>query len=815
MHRIFKGDTKTFGQLIRRLLSSRSRASSDASSDISPRVNSGSCQTQSQSSAQLNGSESAIDRVQTHLDIQESEQKFHAIFEQTAVGITLTDCQSGRYLQVNQRFCQLLGYTEAELLQRTWQEMTHPDDLNTDLKYDPALWAGEIPNFAVEKRYCCKDGSFRWVNLTVSLIRDSTGIPKYAMGIVEDIQHRRHTEAILRQQTQREQALNRVIQALRNSLDLTTIFSTAVAEIGTLLNADLAGIMRYLPERMLWLNVASYRSSLDLPDPTGLQVPDDSNILTPRLKRLEIIQLEDAGAAFEESGDRINQAVAQTFPGTWLVIPLNIGTLLWGSLTLIRSHNPMPWQASEVELARVVSDQLAIAIQQSELYQQVQQLNADLERQVQQRTDELQQLLNFEALLKRITDKVRDSLDESQILQAAVRELGEGLGINCCDAGLYSADQTTTTIVHEYIRSVSPAQGMVFAIHESNYAWNVYQQLFQEQYCQFCFVLPGHHRAQDGMKAVLACPIFDDQGILGDLWLFKPQQQSFSLLEIRLVQQVANQCAIAVRQSRLHQAAQAQVEELEHLNRLKDDFLSTVSHELRSPMSNIKLATEMLEALLFGNDTVQHWNGAIHSTPVAVNPASFQKLVRYFQILKDESHREITLINDLLDLTRLDAGVEPLVISTMPLQIWIPHVAESLIERTQRQQQALQIQVPETLPPLTADFSYLERILTELLHNACKYTPAGGIITIAARGRMNELEIWVQNTGVEISAQDCDRIFEKFYRIPKNDPWKHGGTGLGLALVKKLAHCLGATIYAESSNNQVSFVIGFPRIHTN
>nr|WP_277874846.1 histidine kinase dimerization/phospho-acceptor domain-containing protein [Leptolyngbya sp. FACHB-16] len=96
----------------------------------------------------------------------------------------------------------------------------------------------------------------------------------------------------------------------------------------------------------------------------------------------------------------------------------------------------------------------------------------------------------------------------------------------------------------------------------------------------------------------LACPIINDHSVIGDLWLYKAGEQCFEELEIRLVQQVANQCAIAVRQARLYQAAQLQVEELGRLNQLKDDFLSTVSHELRTPISNIKMATHMLEFIL-------------------------------------------------------------------------------------------------------------------------------------------------------------------------------------------------------------------------
>ncbi|MBV9385639.1 MAG: GAF domain-containing protein, partial [Chroococcidiopsidaceae cyanobacterium CP_BM_ER_R8_30] len=197
-----------------------------------------------------------------------------------------------------------------------------------------------------------------------------------------------------------------------------------------------------------------------------------------------------------------------------------------------------------------------------------------LEHQVQERTRQLQQALDFEARLKRITDKVRDSLDESQIVQAAVKELALGLSVGCCNIALYNLEQGTSTICYEYAISIPASQGRIAQM--ANYP-ELYRQLLQNQYFQFCSIVPHPYR---GRVAMFASPISDDQGVIGDLWLINQKDHVFSESEIRLVQQVTNQCAIAIRQARLYQAATAQVAELEKLNRLKDDFLSTVSHEL-------------------------------------------------------------------------------------------------------------------------------------------------------------------------------------------------------------------------------------------
>ncbi len=187
-------------------------------------------------------------------------------------------------------------------------------------------------------------------------------------------------------QALREQALNRVIQAIRNSLDLTTIFSTAAFEIAQLLQADRAEILQYLPERKVWLNVADYRQNPDLPTALGLEIPDEGNEIAAQLKQFEIVRIDDTRTC----QDKINQGYAEIFPGAWLLIPLLSGSRLWGSLSLVRNRQPYLWQDSEVELSCTVANQVAIALQQAELYQQSRTATAKALTQAQQ----LEQALN-------------------------------------------------------------------------------------------------------------------------------------------------------------------------------------------------------------------------------------------------------------------------------------------------------------------------------------------------------------------------------------------------------------------------------------
>ena len=612
------------------------------------------------------------------------------------------------------------------------------------------------------------------------------------------------------QQAQREQALNQVIQAIRNSLDLNTIFHTAAAEIGKLLQVEQANILQYLPEQGIWVYQASYCRSPDVApvglDIVGLEIPDEGNPITARLKQLEMVQLNDVSTV----ANAMTQILAETFPGAWLAVPLQVGGSIWGNITLVQGPEPFAWQDWQIELTRAVADQLAIAIQQSQLYQQVQRLNARLEEQVQERTVLLRQAFTFEATLKRIADRVRDSLDEDQILRAVVEELAVTLGVKTCSVAVYDLPQQTVNVRYEYTTALALVHGNLIQMALFP---EVYQQLLDGQHFQYCGL---DSRPVQQRVVRLACPIADDQSVLGDLRLVNHADYIFSEQEIRLVQQVANQCAIALRQSRLYQAVQAQVDELEQLSQLKDDFVSTVSHELRTPMASIRMAIQMLEVVLLQTEDGQP-RQATEPASLVLQPSSFQRAARYFQVLRDECQRETLLIDDLLDLSRLEQQTEPLNRSTTDLQVWLAQLVNPFIDRAQQQQQHLETRVTKPLPALTTDYFYLERILNELLQNACKYTPANENIVLAVQSvepsstmARSHIQLSVSNSGVEISADQLARVFDKFYRIPSKNPWQHRGTGLGLALVKTLIEQLQGTIEASSADGWTTCTVRIP-----
>ncbi|MBF2027245.1 MAG: hypothetical protein IGS48_10820 [Oscillatoriales cyanobacterium C42_A2020_001] len=233
-----------------------------------------------------------------------------------------------------------------------------------------------------------------------------------------------------------------------------------------------------------------------------------------------------------------------------------------------------------------------------------------------------------------------------------------------------------------------------------------------------------------------------------------------------------------------------------------EDFLSTLSHELRTPLSIMRMSLRIVELAL-------QQEGVLTPENLASN-AEFAKVDQYLKLLNQECDREIRLINDLLLLQELAIAPPPLLPITIDIQTWLPQMIDPFLKQATQKQHHIQLNIAADLPKLHIDIRFLERICVELFDNACKFTKKGGTISVTASSQGGFLQIKICNTVDPMPPQQLERIFDAFYRVPSNDPWQYAGTGLGLALVKKLAEHLNSPFWVESSVEQTCFVLELP-----
>ncbi|MGP1385824.1 MAG: response regulator [Thainema sp.] len=396
------------------------------------------------------------------------------------------------------------------------------------------------------------------------------------------------------------------------------------------------------------------------------------------------------------------------------------------------------------------------------------------------------QLVEREQWLKTLLDSVGDAI--IAVDQAGIITL------------LNPAAQTLTTTTMAAVGQ--PCQQIFDLLHERDRTslWPQILQLFQTQTSlhltdQVLLVLA--HPAQFPSEIPIdlhASPVRNNQGDTVGVVITCRDLRS---------QREAQATQIALERA---QQLEQQMTEMERISQLKDDFLNTVSHELRSPLANIKVAIEMLGLSL------KH----ILAPELAANSAlpsdKSSKLEHYFNILQTECQREINLINDLLDLQRLETEVVQLKLEAVSFEATLRQVVEPFQIRAHQRQQQLTLDCAPAMPPLITEAKSLTRILSELLNNACKYTPPHEQIKVVAFYQANLFELRITNSGTEIPEAELGNVFKKFYRLPFLDQWHQGGTGLGLALVQRLVDRLQGKIFVESGENEVSFVVLLPHL---
>jgi signal transduction histidine kinase len=270
---------------------------------------------------------------------------------------------------------------------------------------------------------------------------------------------------------------------------------------------------------------------------------------------------------------------------------------------------------------------------------------------------------------------------------------------------------------------------------------------------------------------------------------------AFGPADLHIAEALAFQAGAAIERAVLVEGERAQMQARlaaeARFGALKDEFVALVSHELRTPLTSIKGFADLLLAGEAGELNEEQRD--------------------FLTVIQRNADREVTLVNGLLDLSRLEANQVELVLFPLDLGMVLRDVVTSLRPQLQAKGQHLTLRLPARPPVVTGDLARLTQVFTNLVSNALKYTRAQGEITVQAQALQDCVCIQVCDNGIGMSADEQSRLFTKFFRAQQRIVQEAGGTGLGLAITRALVERHGGTISVVSSPGQGStFTVSLP-----
>ncbi len=324
--------------------------------------------------------------------LRQQEALFRGVFEQAAVGIALVDLD-WNFLDVNEGFCQIVGYGKSELLHKGVVDITYPEDIPIKVQSRQSLVSGEIDYYSLEKRFVRSDGVLVWSNVSISLVCDEKGNAKYIIEVVEDISDRKLAEEKLRERVHQEALINQIGTQIRNSLELEVILQNAVQAIYELLDVDSCISAWYSSQPSSWHIYKEAKRDI-FPSSLGIYPIDPQAPTVQIIQNQEMIFANNV-ANLPEGG--LREDLLGVGYQALISLPIKTQSGKLGFLSVIQFQKPHQWSDREIELLTAVRDQLIIAINQGELYSQSQAATFKAEHQAQELEQALQELGSTQA----------------------------------------------------------------------------------------------------------------------------------------------------------------------------------------------------------------------------------------------------------------------------------------------------------------------------------------------------------------------------------------------------------------------------------
>ena len=717
-------------------------------------------------------------RKRVEEDLRRLKEFNENIIQSMAEGIVVEDVE-GYFTFVNPAAAALLGYDADELVGQHWTRIVPLDQQHIVQEADERRARGESDRYALQA--VRKDGAR--VSILIS------GSPRFEEGrfvgtlaVFTDITRLKRVEEALEIRVEQLAALSRASQAVAASLELDQVLAEIVSLASEVVAVDYtsvvlvneAGHVGQSAENISGIPAIEYRIRKD--GLTDWIVHSRQAIVIDEIGDDGVINLDLDGGAPRTVNPLIMEANVKSIAGLPLLVKGRpLGVLYLHSLDAGAFSDQLP-------LLTAFANQAVIAIENARLFQAEQRqaqrlaLLADVAR-IAATT------LDADELLQTVADTIRRHFEYPMVGIFTLDEDGQAFTMRGYSG--ISIGRPALTTPGAYRQPIG--QGILGQVARTGKPY-----LAPDVSTDPHFFNPG----KAPTRSVLHVPILDEGYVVGAVSVESDKPADFDEEDQSLLEAVAATVIVGLRNIRLHNEAQERGDELaaalarqEKLDRLKDEFIQNVSHELRSPLALVRGYAEILGSGELGELQPEQ------KKPLAI-------IARRARMLGD-------LVQDITLIMEAEANApdpEP-----VPLDELAQAAVEDFQVAAEQTELTLHTEIASHLPPVRGSYNYMRRVLDNLLGNAIKFTPEEGTITVRVSREGERIALEVSDTGAGIPPDQQEHIFERFYQVDGSASRRHGGVGLGLALVKEIVEAYGGSVTVKSQVGKGStFTVRLP-----
>jgi PAS domain S-box-containing protein len=742
----------------------------------------------------LNEQREARERVAA---VRASERRFRDFAEIASDWFWETD-ENLRWTYFSERFREVTGIAPTDLIGKTRREVgigsADPEGWNKHL--DDLGHRRAFRNFEYPIRN--SEGEIRFLRISARPILDPAGNFTGYRGIGTDVTDRHRAEEEIKARTrelgealEQQTATSEVLGVISSSPgELAPVFKTMVENATRLCEADTASLI--LREGSGLRRVARYNAPaalLQQMERDPIFRPGPASGLGRSIKLKQVVHVPDIfndQAYFDREPDRV-RAVEAGYRSQ-LSVPLIKDNEAIGAFNLLRQKTGL-FTEKQIELVSNFAKQAVIAIE-----------NARLLNELRQRTDELSQSVEELNALGEVSQAVNSTLDANTVLTTIV---AKAVQLSDTEAGtIYTFDPSRQEF--QLRATYGMDEAMVAAIRDRPIGIGetaIGKAAAQRASIQIADALNDASLvldvvAQAGFRALLIVPLLRPDRIVGALVVRRKQPGEFSEHTVDLLETFADQSVLAIQNARLFREIEEKGRELAEASQHKSQFLANMSHELRTPLNAIIGLTDMMVG-----------NAARFGTEKALEPLR--------RVLSAGRHL-LALINDILDLSKIEAGRMDLNLASFSLAPVIDEVVKTIEPLAAKNGNQVAVHCDGEIGTMHADQMRLRQALLNLMSNANKFTERG-TITIDAHHRQESGGDWitlaVTDTGIGMTPEQMGKLFQEFSQASSSTASKYGGTGLGLVISRRFCQMMGGDITVASESGRGStFTIRLPRI---